>query len=178
MSNKKTDYHQLYDRLLTEVNAMYIANLRRLRRGAVLLLLNPVLFIIFYLIAGGSKAFILILWIISLFIIAGYMILIDYLNHLLKKRVEKITNMEQAQLTKDALPTTLENVKSNIKPVIDSIKEHDKEVNAALAENYRKSNYNKTADEKGTDNTKDLENDIPKPFINPIYFQNEEKNKK
>lgn len=104
MDEKK--YSQLYQALLQEVLQFHSGNQRRIRKGMLSLLLGA---------AGisGAAVFIrrapgvifLLLWIVSMFGIAAYLIAVEYVDYEMQNKVKKITQkeVELDQLT--ALPT-------------------------------------------------------------------------
>ena len=49
-------------------------------------------------LAGGNKVFTLMLWILSMFAVAAYLIAVEYADYELQKKLENITQMEQESL--------------------------------------------------------------------------------
>ena len=92
------DYQELYDRLLEEVGALHRANQRRIRSGMWALLAVTVGLMILMFLAGGNKVFTLLLWIVSMFGVAAYLIAVEYADYELQKKLEYITQMEQESL--------------------------------------------------------------------------------
>ena len=89
------DYQKLYDRLLEEVGALHRANQHRIRSGLRALLAVTVGLMLLMFLADGNKVFTLMLWILSMFAVAAYLIAVEYLNFELKRKVEEITRREQ-----------------------------------------------------------------------------------
>ncbi len=87
-------YHQLYNRLMDEVTALYQANQQRIHKGLWGMIIVLVLYLVLLFVTQGSKAIILLLWILTMFALAAYLITIEYLNHELKKKLEHITQTE------------------------------------------------------------------------------------
>ena len=65
------------------------------------LLIIPMIFLILLLLTQSSKLVFLILWIVSLFILATYLIFVEYSDDKLQQKLSEISNREQAE--RDAL---------------------------------------------------------------------------
>ena len=78
MDEKK--YSQLYQALLQEVLQFHNGNQRRIRKGMLSLLLVPLVF--------------LLLWIVSMFGIAAYLIAVEYIDYEMQNKVKRITKKE------------------------------------------------------------------------------------
>ncbi len=92
------EYHELYDRLLSEVSALHQSNRRRIRVGMRMLLAVTLGLMVLMFLAEGNKVFTLMLWIISMFAVAAYLIAVEYADYELQKKLEYITQMEQENL--------------------------------------------------------------------------------
>lgn len=103
MDEKK--YSQLYQALLQEVLQFHSGNQRRIRKGMLSLLLVPLAFLVLLFLSDGSRVIFLLLWIVSMFGIAAYLIAVEYVDYEMQNKVKKITQkeVELDQLT--ALPT-------------------------------------------------------------------------
>ena len=103
MDEKK--YSQLYQALLQEVLQFHSGNQRRIRKGMLSLLLEPLAFLVLLFLSDGSRVIFLLLWIVSMFGIAAYLIAVEYVDYEMQNKVKKITQkeVELDQLT--ALPT-------------------------------------------------------------------------
>ena len=88
------DYHQMYSRLVDEVTSIYQANQKRIHKGLWGMIIVLVLYLTLLFVTQGSKVIILLLWIMTMFALAAYLIAVEYLNHELKKKLEHITQME------------------------------------------------------------------------------------
>lgn len=102
MDEKK--YSQLYQALLQEVLQFHSGNQRRIRKGMLSLLLVPLVFLVLLFLSEGSRVIFLLLWIVSMFGIAAYLIAVEYIDYEMQNKVKKITKkeVELDQLT--ALP--------------------------------------------------------------------------
>lgn len=105
MDEKK--YSQLYQALLQEVLQFHSGNQRRIRKGMLSLLLVPLAFLVLLFLSDGSRVIFLLLWIVSMFGIAAYLIAVEYIDYEMQNKVKKITKkeVELDQLT--ALPSAM-----------------------------------------------------------------------
>lgn len=95
---KERDYQELYDRLLEEVSTLHRNNRRRIRVGMRMLLAVTLGLMLLMFLAEGNKVFTLMLWILSMFAVAAYLIAVEYADYELQKKLENITQMEQENL--------------------------------------------------------------------------------
>lgn len=105
MDEKK--YSQLYQALLQEVLQFHSGNQRRIRKGMLSLLLVPLVFLVLLFLSEGSRVIFLLLWIVSMFGIAAYLIAVEYIDYEMQNKVKQITKkeVELDQLT--ALPSAM-----------------------------------------------------------------------
>ena len=94
--SKNKKYHQLYDRLLKEVELLHERIKVGIRQGLKMLVIVPLLFMLIMFLTQGSKGIFLVLWIVSTFVIAAFLIALEYVDHGIQKRLEEITGMENA----------------------------------------------------------------------------------
>lgn len=94
--SKNKKYHQLYDRLLQEVEMLHERIKVGIRQGLKMLVIVPLLFMLVMFLTQGSKGIFLVLWIVSTFVIAAFLIALEYVDHGIQKRLEEITGMENA----------------------------------------------------------------------------------
>ena len=95
---KERDYQELYDRLLEEVSTLHQTNRRRIRNGMRMLVAVTLGLMLLMFLAEGNKVFTLMLWILSMFAVAAYLIAVEYADYELQKKLENITQMEQKSL--------------------------------------------------------------------------------
>lgn len=103
MDEKK--YSQLYQALLQEVLQFHSGNQRRIRKGMLSLLLVPLAFLVLLFLSDGSRVIFLLLWIVSMFGIAAYLIAVEYVDYEMQNKVKKITQEEVELDQLMALPT-------------------------------------------------------------------------
>ena len=103
MDEKK--YSQLDQALLQEVLQFHSGNQRRIRKGMLSLLLVPLAFLVLLFLSDGSRVIFLLLWIVSMFGIAAYLIAVEYVDYEMQNKVKKITQKEVELDQLMALPT-------------------------------------------------------------------------
>lgn len=89
------DYQKLYDRLLEEVGALHRANQHRIRSGLRVLLAVTVGLMLLMFLADGNKVFTLMLWILSMFAVAAYLIAVEYMDYELQKKLRDIAQLQE-----------------------------------------------------------------------------------
>ena len=105
--SKNKKYHQLYNRLLEEVELLHERIKVGIRQGLKMLVIVPLLFMVIMFLTQGSKGIFLVLWIVSTFVIAAFLIALEYVDHGIQKRLEEITGMEN-ELPDDSLMPEIE----------------------------------------------------------------------
>ena len=92
---KEREYQELYDRLIHEVSTLHQTNRRRIRNGMRMLAAVTLGLMLLMFLAEGNKVFTLMLWILSMFTVAAYLIAVEYADYELQKKIEDITQREQ-----------------------------------------------------------------------------------
>ena len=105
MDEKK--YSQLYQALLQEVLQFHSGNQRRIRKGMLSLLLVPLAFLVLLFLSDGSRVIFLLLWIVSMFGIAAYLIAVEYIDYEMQNKVKQITKKEVELDHLTALPSAM-----------------------------------------------------------------------
>lgn len=85
----------MYDRLLEEVGALHRANQHRIRSGLRALLAVTVGLMLLMFLADGNKVFTLMLWILSMFAVAAYLIAVEYMDYELQKKLRDIAQLQE-----------------------------------------------------------------------------------
>ncbi len=96
--SKEREYQELYDRLRDEVSTLHENNRWRIRIGMRMLLAVTLGLMLLMFLAEGNKVFTLMLWILSMFAVAAYLIAVEYADYELQKKLEDITQMEQESM--------------------------------------------------------------------------------
>ena len=105
MDHREQDnrYEQLYKELFGRVNDFHEGNKRRIRRGAISLIILPVVLELIRQLTDSDKVFFLIIWIIAMFILCAFLISVEYIDDSIQKYLNDITDREASF---DALVTT------------------------------------------------------------------------
>ena len=75
--NTETQYEKLYNDLVAGLEKMHRRNVKRTSSALKSLLIIPTFFLIMLFMTQGSKTIFLVLWIASMFVIAGILISIE-----------------------------------------------------------------------------------------------------
>lgn len=104
-NNQKTDvrvndedtikYKEIYDMIIEYERKIHIKNEKRIKIGLRCIIIIPMIFLLF--VTESSKVIFLILWIVSLFVIASYLIAVEYMDYNLQKKIKEFTGDEDAE---------------------------------------------------------------------------------
>lgn len=115
-------YRQIFEQLVQEEEKLHAANQERIKNGIHCLFLIPMLFFALLFLTKGEKAVFLLLWILSLFATAAYMIYIEYMDFQVKERLQRYTGSEE--LSQDGLiGADLEEVEKAVAQLLQQIDE-------------------------------------------------------
>lgn len=89
----------MYQRLLGEVSDLRQGNRRRIRKGLWALVGVTVGLLALVFISQGSKVIFLLLWIVSMFGVAAYLIGVEYMDYQMQHKVGHIANMREEELS-------------------------------------------------------------------------------
>lgn len=89
----------MYQRLLGEVSDLRQSNRRRIRKGLWALVGVTVGLLALVFISQGSKVIFLLLWIVSMFGVAAYLIGVEYMDYQMQHKVGHIANMREGELS-------------------------------------------------------------------------------
>lgn len=76
----------------------HMENRRRIRSGIKCLLIIPLIFLVLLLMTGSDRIIFLSLWVISMFLIAAYLIYAEYMDFKVDKMVAHITGQSFEEL--------------------------------------------------------------------------------
>lgn len=94
--SKESAYEKLYKDLIGDLEEMHRNNIRRTGAALKSLLIVPTIFLILLFLTNSSKTIFLVLWIVSMFIIASVLIVIEYQDYKLQKMFKKTADNELA----------------------------------------------------------------------------------
>lgn len=132
---KKEKYEQMYEMLVAYEQKIHEKNQKRIRIGLKCILIIPLIFLILLFWTESNKVVFLILWIVSLFAIAAYLILVEYMDYNLQEKLNEINDGqgEVENLIGQEIEEAEENLRNAIKKLDENlsseseIKEDEKE---------------------------------------------------
>lgn len=95
MSNS-SQYEALYRDLVANIEEMHRLNVKKTGAALKSLLIVPTIFLIMLFLTSSSKSIFLVLWIVSMFVIAGILIVIEYQDYKLQLMLSGIKDKEAA----------------------------------------------------------------------------------
>lgn len=108
---------------------LHAKNQKRIKNGIICIFVIPLIFLIVLFAADSSKVVYLLLWVISMFIIAAYLISVAYIDYTMQEKLEKlgleIKNGDRA-LIGNNFETLIDAVK-NKRPLFSSDEDEDYE---------------------------------------------------
>lgn len=138
------DYEKMYDILAQYENEMHEKNQRRIRIGLRCIWLIPLVFLCLLFWTDSSKVVFLILWIASLFGIAIYLILVEYSDYKLQKKLGEISGQKDKEVQallapnltgmEDKIRNVIEKIDSGLNAPEELVTKEESEVKNALIE--------------------------------------------
>lgn len=117
---KNEKYEEMYSKLVAYEQEMHKKNQRRISIGLKCILIIPLIFLILLFWTSSNKVVFLILWIVSLFAIASYLILVEYADYNLQEKLKELGDDETKEV--DALiGQQMEEVEDSLKNVIQKL---------------------------------------------------------
>lgn len=87
-------YQSLFQQLIKEEEQMHIENQKRIKSGIQCLIWIPMIFLVLLFLTESEKVIFLVLWVVSLFIIASYLIYIEYIDFQAQERLHRYIDQE------------------------------------------------------------------------------------
>ena len=99
-----TQYEKKYNELMECLRQMHENNGRRMKMALRSLLIVPTIFLVMLFFTNSSKTIFLVLWIVSMFIIAAILIVIEYQDYTLRKMIIRVeqSGSEQPKIAESA----------------------------------------------------------------------------
>ena len=91
------DYQVFYQSYIKELKERHEANIHRIRIGIRMNVFLPLVFLFISFVIGGSRFLFLVLWIVSLFGIAGYLIFVEYSDFVLQEKLMELEGKEAGE---------------------------------------------------------------------------------
>ena len=104
--SKKYTYQQLYHEMKKRQEELHTRNQKRIRTGIRCIVVIPLFFLLLMFLTDSSKVIFLTLWIASLFLLAAYLIYVEYGDFQMQKAVADMSRREkdtQEPLLEDGL---------------------------------------------------------------------------
>lgn len=104
MNKKKTNdekkLKEMYEKLISYEHMLHEQNQKRIKVGILCIYIIPALFLFLLFITGSSssKIIFLVLWIASLFIIAVYLICVEYIDYNLQEKINEIQGNDESEI--------------------------------------------------------------------------------
>lgn len=119
MSNDK--YRKAYNMVIEYEKEAHRKNQKRIAVGLKLIIIIPLIFLALLFFTGSSKVIFLILWIVSLFILASYLITVEYMDYNLMERMAKLRGQDEDMENYDLIGNDA--IENRIRDVLDKIDE-------------------------------------------------------
>lgn len=116
---QKKKYEEMYEKLVFYEQKIHETNQKRIRIGLKCIWIIPLIFLVLLFWTESNKVVFLILWIVSLFAIATYLILTEYADYNLQERLSEIINEEREP--EALLGQEITEMSANLKNVIQKI---------------------------------------------------------
>lgn len=91
---KKEKYEQMYEMLIDYERKIHEKNQKRIKIGLKCILIIPLIFLILLFWTNSNKVIFLILWIVSLFCIAVYLLFVEYMDFYLQEKLNELDENE------------------------------------------------------------------------------------
>ncbi len=117
MSNDK--YRKAYNMVIEYEKEAHRKNQKRIAVGLKLIIIIPLIFLALLFFTGSSKVIFLILWIVSLFILAAYLITVEYMDYNLMERMAKLRGENDDMEDYDLIGNDA--IENRIRDVLDKI---------------------------------------------------------
>lgn len=102
MSEKEKQYQKMFEQYLSHVEDTHERNRQKIKTGLKINLILPWLFLIISYVTDRSKLFFLILWILSLFGIAFYLVYIEYTDYHMQKFLGEMDDVVETEDNSDS----------------------------------------------------------------------------
>ncbi len=112
---KKENFEQLYGKLVEFEQQAHERNQRRIRVGLRCILIIPLVFLILLFWTESNKVVFLILWIVSLFALAVYLILVEYADYNLQEKLRELGGMDAEAEPEALIGQGMQEVEENLR---------------------------------------------------------------
>lgn len=127
MASEK-EYKEIFDKFVSYEQSVHLANQKRIRIGLKINIGLPLIFLILSFAIKEAKRVFLILWIITLFGIAGYLIYVEYSDYRMMHRLEEFGVIDGAEKSEAKLiGETVQMAEASINEKLDIVDERIEE---------------------------------------------------
>lgn len=120
---------QTNDKILSQIlefrNNAHAENIKKIKTGIKCIFTVPAFFLILLFLTGSSKIIFLVMWIASLFIIAAYLIHVEYSDYKIQEMVNSLQNSDEAinsLIDIDSIYTKVSSPKKKLDNMITNVK--------------------------------------------------------
>lgn len=120
---KKDKYEQMFEKLVDYEQKIHEKNQKRIKIGMKCILFIPLIFLVLLFATNSNKVVFLILWIVSLFALAVYLILVEYMDYNLQEKLNELRDEdgEVEALIGQELKTVEGNLKNMMQKLDDTL---------------------------------------------------------
>ena len=94
---RKSNTDKLYAKLLIFAEELHMGNKRRIRNGFISLAVLPVLLIIIRLLTDSSRVVFLLIWILTMFVAAAFLIFVAFVDRQLQDTLNELSESEKKE---------------------------------------------------------------------------------
>lgn len=126
----QNDKELMYDKIIELQQQIHEKNQKKIRVGLKVNIILPLIFLAISFLSNRSKLVFLVLWIVSLFGIAFYLLYVEYSDFKLQERMHEfgIKDKEGEALIGNELVQGMKDIKNTQKEMVNDIRELRKEI--------------------------------------------------
>ena len=117
---KKDKYEAIYEKVLDYERQLHLKNQKRIKIGLKCLWIIPLIFLFFLFWTDSNKVVFLILWIVSLFVLASYLIVVEYMDFNLQEQLRELVDEKDREVD-TLIGKEFEHVENNLATMIQKI---------------------------------------------------------
>lgn len=117
---KKDKYEAIYEKVLDYEQQLHLKNQKRIKIGLKCLWIIPLIFLFFLFWTDSNKVVFLILWIVSLFVLAAYLTVVEYMDFNLQERLRELVDEKDREVD-TLIGKEFEQVENNLATMIQKI---------------------------------------------------------
>jgi hypothetical protein len=131
----------MYDRFLELQQQVHLKNQKKIRVGLKVNIILPLIFLAISFLSNRSKLVFLVLWIVSLFGIAFYLLYVEYMDFKLQERMKEfgiIDSEENEALIGNEVVQGMRDINNAQKEMVKDIKERKDEIKKEIKTEVKK----------------------------------------